>query len=43
MATADMRADGRDADGALVALTEMQAQGGRRIHAQQIAAARSSS
>ncbi|KMY85715.1 putative protein EC-HemY [Candidatus Paraburkholderia calva] len=37
MATADMRADGRDADGALVALTEMQAQGGRRIHAQQIA------
>ncbi len=37
MATADMRADGRDADGALVALTEMQAQGGRCIHAQQIA------
>jgi HemY protein len=37
MATADMRADGRDADGALVALTEMQAQGSRRIHAQQIA------
>jgi HemY protein len=37
MATADMRADGRDADGALIALTEMQAQGGRRIHAQQIA------
>lgn len=37
MATADMRADGRDADGALVALTEIQAQGGRRIHAQQIA------
>jgi len=37
MATADMRADGRDADGALVAVTEMQAQGGRRIHAQQIA------
>ncbi len=29
MATADMRADGRDADGALVALTEMQAQGSR--------------
>ena len=28
MATADMRADGRDADGALTALTEMQAQGG---------------
>ncbi|MEM5389399.1 heme biosynthesis protein HemY [Paraburkholderia phymatum] len=37
MATADMRADGRDADGALLALTEMQSQGGRRIHAQQIA------
>ncbi len=37
MATADMRADGRDADGALTALTEMQSQGGRRIHAQQIA------
>jgi len=37
MATADMRADGRDADGALAALTEMQAQGGRRLHAQQIA------
>ncbi|MFL9871079.1 heme biosynthesis protein HemY [Paraburkholderia megapolitana] len=37
MATADMRADARDADGALVALTEMQSQGGRRIHAQQIA------
>ncbi|SAL10027.1 heme biosynthesis protein HemY [Caballeronia humi] len=37
MATADMRADGRDADGALIALTEMQAQGGRRLHAQQIA------
>jgi HemY protein len=37
MATADMRADGRDADGALLALTEMQAQGGRRLHAQQIA------
>jgi HemY protein len=37
MATADMRADGRDADGALIALTEMQAQGSRRIHAQQIA------
>jgi uncharacterized membrane-anchored protein len=36
MATADMRADGRDADGALAALTEMQSQGGRRIHAQQI-------
>ncbi|MFP3656689.1 heme biosynthesis protein HemY, partial [Burkholderia sp. SIMBA_052] len=35
MATADMRADGRDADGALLALTEMQSQGGRRIHAQQ--------
>jgi HemY protein len=37
MATADMRADGRDADGALAALTEMRTQGGRRIHAQQIA------
>ncbi|MFC0397745.1 heme biosynthesis protein HemY [Paraburkholderia rhizosphaerae] len=37
MATADMRADGRDADGALAALLEMQSQGGRRIHAQQIA------
>ncbi|MGH8778958.1 heme biosynthesis protein HemY [Paraburkholderia sp.] len=36
MATADMRADARDADGALAALTEMQSQGGRRIHAQQI-------
>lgn len=37
MASADMRADGRDPDGALAALTEMQSQGGRRIHAQQIA------
>lgn len=37
MASADMRADGRDPDGALTALTEMQAQGTRRIHAQQIA------
>ncbi|PLZ00256.1 heme biosynthesis protein HemY [Burkholderia sp. WAC0059] len=37
MASADMRADGRDADGALTALTEMRSQGGRRIHAQQIA------
>ncbi|WP_322042903.1 heme biosynthesis protein HemY [Paraburkholderia sp. J67] len=37
LATADMRADGRDADGALAALTEMRTQGGRRIHAQQIA------
>ncbi|TKC83055.1 heme biosynthesis protein HemY [Trinickia terrae] len=37
MASADMRADGRDADGALAALTEMQSQGGRRIQAQQIA------
>ncbi|WP_133650757.1 heme biosynthesis protein HemY [Paraburkholderia flava] len=36
MATADMRADARDADGALAALKEMQSQGGRRIHAQQI-------
>ncbi|GLU35403.1 heme biosynthesis protein HemY [Trinickia caryophylli] len=37
MASADMRADGRDPDGALAALTEMQSQGARRIHAQQIA------
>ncbi|WP_206953483.1 heme biosynthesis protein HemY [Trinickia acidisoli] len=37
MAGADMRADGRDPEGALTALTEMQAQGTRRIHAQQIA------
>ena len=37
MASADMRADGRDPDGALAALTQMQSQGGRRIHAQQIA------
>jgi HemY protein len=37
MASADMRADGRDPDGALAALTEMQSQGSRRIHAQQIA------
>jgi len=37
MATADMRADGRDADGSLEALKQMQTQGGRRIHAQQIA------
>ncbi|HVW52977.1 MAG TPA: heme biosynthesis protein HemY [Trinickia sp.] len=37
MASADMRADGRDPEGALSALTEMQAQGTRRIHAQQIA------
>lgn len=37
MASADMRADGRDPDGALTALTEMQAQGTRRLHAQQIA------
>ncbi len=37
MASADMRADGRDPEGALAALTEMQAQGTRRIHAQQIA------
>jgi HemY protein len=37
MASADMRADGRDAEGALAALTEMQSQGARRIHAQQIA------
>jgi HemY protein len=37
MASADMRVDGRDAEGALAALTEMQSQGARRIHAQQIA------
>ncbi|KVE39297.1 heme biosynthesis protein HemY [Burkholderia sp. TSV86] len=37
LATADMRADGRDAQGALAALAEMQASGGKRIHAQQIA------
>jgi HemY protein len=37
MATADMRADARDPDGALAALTEMQSQGSRRLHAQQIA------
>lgn len=37
LATADMRADGRDAEGALAALAEMQASGGKRIHAQQIA------
>jgi HemY protein len=37
MASADMRADGRDAEGALAALTEMQSQGARRLHAQQIA------
>lgn len=37
MASADMRADGRDPEGALAALTEMQSQGARRIHAQQIA------
>ncbi|WP_158904595.1 heme biosynthesis HemY N-terminal domain-containing protein [Burkholderia sp. L27(2015)] len=36
-AQADMCADGRDPEGALAALTEMQAQGGRRIYAQQIA------
>jgi HemY protein len=37
MASAELRADGRDADGALAALTEMRSQGGRRIQAQQIA------
>ncbi|CBW74150.1 HemY protein [Mycetohabitans rhizoxinica HKI 454] len=37
MASAELRADARDADGALAALTEMRAQGGRRIHALQIA------
>ncbi|WP_323123088.1 heme biosynthesis protein HemY [Burkholderia alba] len=37
LATADMRADGRDAEGALAALAEMQASGGKRIHAQQVA------
>ncbi len=37
LATADMRADGRDAEGALGALAEMQASGGKRIHAQQVA------
>ncbi|NRO98765.1 heme biosynthesis protein HemY [Paraburkholderia sp. NMBU_R16] len=37
MVSADMRADGRDPEGALAALTEMQSQGARRIHAQQIA------
>jgi HemY protein len=36
-AKADMCADARDADGALAALSEMQAQGARRIYAQQIA------
>jgi HemY protein len=35
MTTAELRADGRDAEGALTAL--QQSQGGRRIHAQQIA------
>ncbi|MCA3859159.1 MAG: heme biosynthesis protein HemY, partial [Burkholderia sp.] len=36
LAAADMRADARDADGALAALADMQA-GGKRIHAQQVA------
>ena len=36
-AKADMCADARDAEGALAALSEMQAQGSRRIYAQQIA------
>ncbi|WP_179401640.1 heme biosynthesis protein HemY [Burkholderia guangdongensis] len=37
LAAADMRADARDADGALAALAEMQTSGGKRIHAQQVA------
>ncbi|WP_420956635.1 heme biosynthesis protein HemY [Burkholderia gladioli] len=37
LATADMRAEARDAEGALAALAEMQASGGKRIHAQQVA------
>jgi HemY protein len=37
IAQADMCADGRDPEGALAALTELQAQGTRRIYAQQIA------
>src|ERR1700744_673877 len=37
MASADMRADARDAEGALNALAELEAQGVRRLHAQQIA------
>ncbi len=37
LATADMRAEARDADGALAALEQMQASGGKRIHAQQVA------
>ncbi|HTJ91973.1 MAG TPA: heme biosynthesis protein HemY [Pararobbsia sp.] len=36
MASADMRVDARDAEGALNALTELEAQGVRRLHAQQI-------
>ncbi|WP_438877051.1 hypothetical protein, partial [Bacillus cereus group sp. BC42] len=36
LAAADMRADARDADGALAALADLQA-GGKRIHAQQVA------
>ncbi|WP_153099739.1 heme biosynthesis protein HemY [Paraburkholderia hayleyella] len=37
MATADMRVDAHDADGALAALSELPASGSRRIHAQHIA------
>ena len=37
MATADMRVDAHDADGALAALAESESQGARRLHAQQIA------
>ncbi|KAG0192380.1 hypothetical protein DFQ28_009333 [Apophysomyces sp. BC1034] len=37
MTSAELRADAHDADGALAALTEMRVQGGRRIHALQIA------
>ncbi|RKP56675.1 heme biosynthesis HemY N-terminal domain-containing protein [Pararobbsia silviterrae] len=37
MASADMRADARDSEGALNALAELEAQGVRRLNAQQIA------
>lgn len=37
MASADMRVDARDAEGALNALAELESQGVRRLHAQQIA------
>ncbi|ACR29857.1 putative hemY protein [Burkholderia glumae BGR1] len=37
LATAEMRAEARDAEGALAALAEMQQSGGKRIHAQQVA------